>query len=83
MVQFITWAQSKWQVEQVCKAIPCNKAGARKVAEAFYDSITEGNEYVEYGIKKCEEQKKQKEITFLKKLAKKLDMQLTEIQKCA
>ncbi len=53
------------------------------MAEAFYDSITEGNEYVEYGIKKCEEQKKQKEITFLKKLAKKLDMQLTEIQKCA
>ena len=59
------------------------KAGARKVAEAFYDSITEGNEYVEYGIKKYEEQKKQKEITFLKKLAKKHDMQLTEIQKCA
>lgn len=53
------------------------------MAEAFYDSITEGNEYVEYGIKKYEEQKKQKEITFLKKLAKKHDMQLTEIQKCA
>ncbi len=59
------------------------KAGARKVAEAFYDSITKGNEYVEYGIKKYEEQKKQKEITLLKKLAKKHDMQLTEIQKCA
>jgi transposase len=59
------------------------KAGARKVAEAFYDSITKGSEYVEYGIKKYEEQKKQKELTLLKKLAKKHDMQITEIQQCA
>jgi transposase len=59
------------------------KAGARKVAEAFYDSITKGSEYVEYGIKKYEEQKKQKEITLLKKLAKKHDMQITEIQQRA
>jgi transposase len=59
------------------------KAGARKVAEAFYDSITKGNEYVEYGIKKYEEQKKQKEITLLKKLAKKHAMQITEIQQRA
>jgi transposase len=59
------------------------KAGARKVAEAFYDSITNGSEYVEYGIKKYEEQKKQKELTLLKKLAKKHEMQLTEIQLCA
>lgn len=59
------------------------KAGARKVAEAYYDSITNGNEYVEYGIKKYEEQKKQKELTLLKKLAKKHDMQLTEKQQAA
>jgi transposase len=59
------------------------KAGARKVAEAFYDSITKGSEYVEYGIKKYEEQKKQKELTLLKKLAKKHDMQITEIQQRA
>ena len=59
------------------------KAGARKIAEAFYDSLTKGNEYVEYGIKKYEEQKKHKEITLLKKLAKKHDMQLTEIQQRA
>ena len=59
------------------------KAGARKVAEAFYDSITKGSEYVEYGIKKYEEQKKQKEIILLKKLAKKHDMQITEIQQRA
>ena len=59
------------------------KAGARKVAEAYYDSITKGTEYVEYGIKKYEEQKKQKELTLLKKLAKKHDMQITEIQQRA
>jgi hypothetical protein len=59
------------------------KAGARKIAEAYYDSITKGNEYVENGIKKYEEQKKQKELTLLKKLAKKHDMQLTEKQQAA
>lgn len=58
------------------------KAGARKVAEAYYDSITKGSEYVEYGIK-YEEQKKQKEIALLKKLAKKHDMQITETQQRA
>jgi len=59
------------------------KAGARKVAEAYYDSITKGSEYVEYGIKKYQEQKKQKEMALLKKLAKKHDMQITETQQRA
>lgn len=59
------------------------KAGARKVAEAYYDSITKGSEYVEYGIKKYEEQKKAKEINLLQKLAKKHNMQIVEKQQCA
>ena len=53
------------------------KAGARKLAEAFYNLLTKGTEYVEKGIKKYEDLIKHKEKLFLEKLAKKHNMQLT------
>ena len=56
------------------------KAGARKIATAYYFSLTKGVEYVEQGTKKYQEQLKQKEIATLHRLAKKNNMQLTEIQ---
>ncbi len=59
------------------------KAGARKVALAYFNCIEKGSEYVEYGIEKYEELRKQKELTLLKKLAKKHDMQITHLQQSA
>ena len=47
------------------------KAGARKIAEAFYDAITKGIDYVEQGTAKYLEQLKQKELKLLHVLAKK------------
>ena len=47
------------------------KAGARKIAEAFYDAITKGLDYVEQGTAKYLEQVKQKELKLLNILAKK------------
>jgi len=47
------------------------KAGARKIAEAFYDALTKGIDYVEQGAIKYKEQLKQREIGLLNKLAKK------------
>ena len=58
------------------------KAGARKLAEAYYNAITKGVVYVEKGVKKYEDQLKQKEVSLLKKLAKKHNLQISEIQ-CA
>ena len=81
--KFIAIGQFKRNLKSRRGASVAYKAGARKVAEAFDDSITKGSEYVEYGIKKYEEQKKQKEIILLKKLAKKHDMEITEIQQLA
>lgn len=54
------------------------KAGARKLAEAYYNILTKGTTYVEYGIKKYEDQKKQREIAIIKKLAKKHQLQVIE-----
>lgn len=56
------------------------KAGARKLAEAYYNAITKGMDYVEQGIKKYEEQLKRKEVALLNRLAKKHRMQLVENQ---
>jgi transposase len=56
------------------------KAGARKLAEAYYNGITKGIDYVEQGIKKYEAQLKLREISILNKLAKKHKMQLIEAQ---
>jgi len=47
------------------------KAGARKIAEAFYDALTQGIDYVEQGAIKYKEQLQQREIYLLNKLAKK------------
>ena len=47
------------------------KAGARKIAEAFYDALTKGIDYVEQGAAKYKEQLQQREIYILNKLAKK------------
>lgn len=56
------------------------KAGARKIAEAFYNLLAKGAMYVEQGIAKYEQQLKQKEQRLLQKLALKHGMQIIEIQ---
>lgn len=56
------------------------KAGARKLAIAFYNALTKGIDYVEQGIKKYEEQIKQRQKVALYKLARKLNMELIEKQ---
>jgi transposase len=49
------------------------KAGARKIAEAYYDALTKGIDYVELGVEKYMEQQKQRELKLLNQLAKKYD----------
>lgn len=56
------------------------KAGARKLAEAYYNAITKGTDYIEQGVKKYEQQLKHKEVSMLNRLAKKHKMQLVEIE---
>jgi transposase len=59
------------------------KAGARKLAEAYYNALTKGTDYVEQGIKKYEQQLQNRELAVLKKLAKKHNMQIIEKEKAA
>lgn len=59
------------------------KAGARKLATAYYNGLTKGIEYVEQGTKKYEEQIAKREKAALYKLAKKYNMQITEEQQAA
>jgi purine-nucleoside phosphorylase len=54
------------------------KAGARKLASAYYDTLTKGSDYVEQGTKKYEEQIVKREKAALKKLAKKYNMQVVD-----
>ena len=56
------------------------KAGARKIAEAFYNLLTKGTQYVEQGIAKYEQQLKQREQNYLQKLALKHGLKIIEIQ---
>jgi transposase len=56
------------------------KAGARKIAEAFYDLMTKGAQYVEQGVKKYEQQLKEREQKYLQKLALKHGFKVVEIQ---
>lgn len=56
------------------------KAGARKIAEAFYNLLVKGTQYVETGVAKYEQQLKQKEQGLLKKLALKHGLKVVEIQ---
>ena len=59
------------------------KAGARKLAIAYYNAMVKGIEYVEQGTKKYEEQIKQREKTSLYKLAKKYNLELVEKEAAA
>jgi hypothetical protein len=59
------------------------KAGARKLALAYYDTLTKGSEYVEQGTKKYEEQIVKREKAVLKKLAKKYNMEVVDSQSAA
>jgi transposase len=56
------------------------KAGARKIAIAFYNLLTKGVEYVEQGVRTYEEKLLQKEKHMLTKLAKKHNLQLVQYQ---
>jgi transposase len=56
------------------------KAGARKIAIAFYNLRTKGALYVEQGAALYQEQLKLREKSFLKKLARKHGLQLVENQ---
>jgi transposase len=47
------------------------KAGARKLAEAYYNIITKGTAYVEEGIEKYEQKMKERELVLIVKLAQK------------
>ncbi len=47
------------------------KAGAKKLAEAYYNAITKGIDYVEQGLKKHEQQLKIQEVSMLNRSAKK------------
>lgn len=55
------------------------KAGARKLAVAYYDTLTKGSAYVEAGTKKYEEQIVKREKAALHKLAKKFNMQVVDL----
>lgn len=52
------------------------KAGARKLAEAFYNLLTKGMAYVEQGVKQYEKMLQDKEQQYLKRLAHKHNFQL-------
>lgn len=56
------------------------KAGARKIATAYYYTLTKGIEYVEEGIKKYEEKLKVQEIKLLALLANKHKLKLIHYQ---
>jgi transposase len=55
------------------------KAGARKIAEAFYNLLTKGKEYVEQGAINYQHKMKEREMALVKKLAKKHKLQLVEV----
>lgn len=52
------------------------KAGARKIAEAFYNLLTKGKTYVERGVVNYTKQLEEKEKKFLEKLAMKHNFKL-------
>ena len=56
------------------------KAGARKLAIAYYNALTKGIDYIEQGVKKYEEQIKQREKASLYKLAKKYNLKVVDNQ---
>lgn len=54
-------------------------ATCRKLAERYYDVITKGEDYIEYGEEKYKQRQKEKELAFLHKLAKKHNMELKDV----
>lgn len=56
------------------------KAGARKIATAFYNLLTKGTGYVEQGVRKYEQQLKEREQKYLYKLASRHGMKLIDNQ---
>jgi transposase len=56
------------------------KAGARKIAEAYYNALMRGIEYVEQGIQQYAERLKKRELYVLSKLAKKYNYSILEYQ---
>lgn len=56
------------------------KAGARKIAAAYYNILTKGVEYVEEGVKKYEAKLKANELKLLNKLAIKHSLKLVDYQ---
>jgi transposase len=56
------------------------KAGARKIATAYYNMITKGAEYVEEGIKQYESKLKLRELKLLTTLAHKHKIKLVDYQ---
>ena len=56
------------------------KAGARKIAEAYYNAIMKGMDYVERGVEKYTEQLKKRELYALAKIAKKYNYAIVENQ---
>jgi hypothetical protein len=56
------------------------KAGARKIAIAFYNALTRGMDYVEVGAAKYQEQYVQRELKVLQKLADRYNFDLVKIQ---
>ena len=59
------------------------KAGARKLAIAYYNTLTKGVDYVEQGIKKYEEQIAKREKATLHKLAKKYNVKILDNHQAA
>ena len=59
------------------------KAGARKIAEAFYNALTKGMDYVEQGAELYMEQVRVNEIRLINKLAKKHGIAVSYAQSTA
>lgn len=55
------------------------KAGARKIAQAYYYALTRGIEYVEQGAEQYKKMLEQREIDLMKKLARKHDFDLKNV----
>jgi transposase len=56
------------------------KAGARKIAEAYYNALTKGIDYVEQGAIKYAQLLQEKELCYLQKLAQKHKFKLIEYE---
>jgi hypothetical protein len=57
------------------------KAGAGKMAQAFYNALTHGMDYVEAGAEKYQQQFRQRENKVLEKLALQYNYNIIELQK--